>query len=453
MNKVDFRLSEDQYQGAEPAPTRLPPPDDDELAVILHEDWRNKVAYFHNSWWVYEDGVWVSRDQHEVNRHIRQFLRTQRGRGVSVNQRRISALAAMMVDDVYMSNRRLSDQQADASRYINLRNGLYNLETHSLEQHRPDLMMTTQLDFAFDDNASCPTFDRFLRSSLVLPDTDEADLDLTAMTKQALAYSMTARTDLKASFWLLGKPDSGKSTLIAFLRSLMGNLHATIDLNQLATNRFLLSGIVGKRVVTFTESSSNTILPDALYKSIVGGDDEIYVDVKNRPGISFKPEFKLWWAMNEAPRISDRSGATFNRLRLIPFNRSIPKDERDPQLLRKLESEKAGVFNELMVFYRQLQRDGKFRRVQQCEALLKEYELENDTEATYLDECTERHEAYRVQSSLLYRDYANWCEDRGFRTKNYNQIAREWRRLGLISQKTGGVIFWHGARIKPTKNI
>ncbi len=114
---IDFR----QAQGAaEPAPTRLPPPDDDELAVVLREDWRNKVAYFHNSWWVYEGGAWVSRDQHEVNRHIRQFLRTQRQRGVSVNQRRITSLAAMMIDDVYMSNRRVSEHQAEASRYINL---------------------------------------------------------------------------------------------------------------------------------------------------------------------------------------------------------------------------------------------------------------------------------------------------------------------------------------------
>ncbi len=309
-------------------------------------------------------------------------------------------------------------------------------------------MMTHQLDFDYEDEAYCPTWEAFLRSSLVHEDGTN-DPDLFALVHQAIAYSMTARTDLKASFWLLGKPDSGKSTLIAFLRSLMGSLHATIDLNQLATNRFLLSGIIGKRVVTFTESSSNTILPDALYKSIVGGEDEIYVDVKNRPGISFKPEFKLWWAMNEAPRISDRSGATFNRLRLIPFNRTVPRDRRDPKLLHKLEAEKSGIFWNLMIFYRELQNMKKFRRVDQSERMLKEYQLENDTEATYLDERTERHESYRVQSSLLYRDYANWCDDRGFRAKNYNQIAGEWRRLGFVSHKSDGLMWWLGLRIKP----
>lgn len=427
---------------------RQPPPDDDQLAILLKEEWEKKVAYFHNSWWVYEVGVWASRDIHEINHHIRLFLRRQRGSGVKVNQQRVNGMASMMRDDVHISDRRLTEMQMSGSRFINLQNGLYDLETHQLEEHRPDLMMTTQLDFAFDDNAGSKHFDEFLHTSLVQQD-GTPDHDLFGLCCQALAYSMTARTDLKASFWLVGKPDSGKSTLIAFLRSLMGSLHSTIDLNQLATNRFLLSGVVGKRVVTFTESSSNTILPDALYKSIVGGEDFIYVDVKNRPGISFKPEFKLWWAMNESPRISDRSGATFNRLKLIPFLRTVPKDKRDSKLLQKLESEKAGIFNTLMTFYRQLQNDKKFRRAQQSEALLREYQLENDTELTYVEEMCECHELADTQSALLYRSYSDWCEARGFRPKNYNQIAGEWRRLGFTSQKTGGLIFWHGLRIKP----
>lgn len=436
----------------EPAQSqRQPPPDDDQLAIILKEEWQNKVAYFHGGWWVYEHGVWVSRDIHEVNHHIRLFLRRQRGSGVSVNQRRINGLASMMVDDVFISDRRLTELQMSSSRYINLQNGLYNLETHQLEAHRPEMMMTNQLDFAFDDDATCPVFDKFLHTSLVKPD-GTTDHDMVALCQQALAYSMTARTDLKASFWCQGLPDAGKSTLVALIRSLMGNLHATIDLNQLATNRFLLSGIVGKRVVTFTEASSNTVLPDALYKSIVGGEDEIYVDVKNRPGISFKPQFKLWWAMNESPRISDRSGATFNRLKLILFNRTVPKNERNPKLLQEMESEKAGIFNSLMTFYRILQREKKFRWVQQSDEKLREYQLENDTEATYIEERCERHDSHKIQSSLLYRDYASWCEDRGFRAKNYNQIAGEWRRLGFSDRKSDGVKVWHGLRIKPMSN-
>src|SRR5690606_10210241 len=106
---------------------------------------------------------------------------------------------------------------------------------------------------------------------------------------------------------------------IAVLRSLAGSLHATIDLNQLGANRFLLSSIVGKRIVTFTESSANSMLPDALFKALDGGSDEIYADVKHKEAIPFVPEAKMWWAMNSMPRVSDRSGAVYSRLHIIPF--------------------------------------------------------------------------------------------------------------------------------------
>ena len=165
---------------------------------------------------------------------------------------------------------------------------------------------------------------------------------------EALAYSLTARTDLKASFWLVGQKDSGKSTFIAMIKALMGDLHTTIDLTQLGINRFLLAGIVGKRVVTFTEASSSTVLPDALYKALVGGSDEIYADVKNRDPICFRPEAKIWWAMNEMPRMSDRSGATTRRIYIFPFNRTIPQEQRISNLEQRLSRERPGIFNSIL---------------------------------------------------------------------------------------------------------
>ena len=77
--------------------------------------------------------------------------------------------------------------------------------------------------------------------------------------------------------------------------------------------------------------------------------------------------------------------------------------------------------------------------------------MENDTEATYLEERAELHESYRVQSSVLYTDYSLWCGERGFKPKNYNQIAKEWRRLNFTSTKSGGVMFWHGIKLRESR--
>jgi hypothetical protein len=73
--------------------------------------------------------------------------------------------------------------------------------------------------------------------------------------------------------------------------------------------------------------------------------------------------------------------------------------------------------------------------------------MENDTEATFLEECAERHESYRTRSSELYSRYANWCISNGFKPKNSNQIAKDWRRLGLQLQHSNGH-FWCGVRLR-----
>lgn len=425
-------------------------PDDDNLALEIVKMWEGNIRFFHGNWKLYENGVWLTVDSHEVKKELRQFLRRYRKYGVNVTQRRISGLVQMLEDDLYIRDRAIEAVSPEQEKYIPFKNGLFNLETYKLEDPRPDLYFTVRLDFDYDESAMCPTFLGYLNSSLVAPD-GKTDWQLVSLAKQAIAYSMTARTDMKSSFWLVGKPDSGKSTFVAFLRSLMGELFATVDLNQLGVNRFLLAGLIGKRVVAFTEASAGKMLDEALFKSLVGGEDEVYADVKNRPAITFRPRTKLWWAMNQRPRISDRSGATFNRLHIIPFNRSIPADKRVHNLVQLLANERAGIFNDILPYYVRLCNSGKFYESDQSLKLREEYELENDTEKTYYMERLIEDPRGRVQADPLLKDYRVWCSENGFTPKNKNQMRPEWERLGLTLQKSGGLHYWCGAKLKSSE--
>lgn len=422
-------------------------PDDDKIALALAPMLKGKLAFFHSEWKVYEDGCWRSRDVYEMRRYIRKELREFRKNAVQVTQARIKSLASMLEDELFIPNRTILEQQREQASYVNLRNGLFNLETMCLEPHRDDLYFTTQLDFDYDPDAYSGTLHRYLNSSLVFPD-GSTDWSLVERALEALAYSLTARTDMKASFWLVGAKDSGKSTFIAMLKALMGDLHTTIDLTQLATNRFLLSGIVGKRVISFTEASSSTMLPDALYKALTGGSDEIYADVKNREPIVFRPEAKVWWAMNEMPRMGDRSGATARRIVIIPFNRTIAEDERIYDLEGRLRAERSGIFNSLIDSLTRLKNTGVFSPCEQSDKMLQEYIMENDTEGTFIEERAEVGEAYKVNSTELYNTYLGWCETNGFKAKNRNQVAKDWRRLGFTDSKSHGVIVWNGFKLR-----
>jgi putative DNA primase/helicase len=421
-------------------------PDDDILAQELVPKLKETVAHFHSEWKVYEDGAWRPRHISRLRKYVREQLRNYRSSGVAVNQSRIASLASMLEDDLYLPDQEVSAKADERKRYINLTNGLFNLETFELEPWRRDLYFTTQLSFPYEYEAECPTFRKYLASSLVYPD-GKTDRSLVELVKQALAYSMTARTDLKASFWLVGEKDSGKSTFVSVIKGLMGDLHTTVDLGQLGKNRFLLAPIVGKRVITFTEASEGSMLDDANYKTLTGGSDDITADVKNKDPITFRPEAKIWWAMNGMPRISDRSGATTRRITIIPFNRSIPQSERILDLEQRLLAERSGIFTEIMYSLQRLINQGHFDYCEQAEEQLAQYIAENDTEATFIEQCAERGELHRVQSADLYAAYASWCSTNGFKSKNANQIAKDWRRLGFSNRKSNES-WWHGLKLK-----
>lgn len=422
-------------------------PDDDVIALAVAREWNNKVAYFYGDWHVYEGGCWRYRDLHELKVYLRKFLRQYRQFGIQVTQRRINGIAQMLEDDLFISFDRVEARAKEQRKYINMRNGLFNLETMQLEAHRDDLFFTSQLDFDYEPDAKAPHFSQYLHTSLLLPGKREPDLNMLMLTLEAMAYSLTARTDLKAMFFLLGEKHSGKSTLIDLMHNIMGNMATTIDLNNVGDDKFMLAQLVGKRLVSFTETSEGKRIPESIFKALAGGNDRVYAQEKGKQGFHFKPEAKIWWAMNHLPRIVDRSGATFSRINLIRFNRTIPESERNYQLDQLLVDERPGIFNYILTGWKRLRVNGRFTRPDQCEKLLQEYQMDNDTEATYADERLDFHAKNKVSSDELYQDYKQWCEGNGFRPKSKNEVKAEWRRLGLVDRKASS-IYWHGAQFK-----
>lgn len=427
--------------------------DDDRLTTALEHQTAGNVRFLRNSWREYLAGIWDEREKEEIRTLIRVFLRKFRGRdNIKVGTAQVSSIETMLRDAVSVSDRLINKIHKEQKMYIPLRNGIYNLKTWELEDHRKDLYHTFQLDFDFDveENEDCPTFRRYLATSLVKPD-GSPDPQLQDFVCEALAYSMTARNDLKASFWLLGKADAGKSTFIAFVRELMGAFHVSIDMEQMGKNNFMMSSLVGKRVVTCTEAEAGAMLADGLYKALSGGEDAIWTDVKNKDGISFVPECKLWWAMNNAPRTRDRSDAIFNRLKIIPFNRSIPKSQRDGQLLEKLLAERSAIFTHLMYAYKRLVRRGGFEIPEQSQKMLETYRLQNDTERTFLSERAVKDANGKIGLDELNRAYREWCTENGYQPKRKSEVNQDWERLGLKKDRsTGGQWFWFGATLLKT---
>lgn len=317
-------------------------------------------------------------------------------------------------------------------------NGLYNLETHELEPHDPQRYLTSQLGFAYEPAADSPCFDGFLRS--VLTDNETYWFIL-----EAIGYSVTDDTRRRASFWLVGPSASGKSTLLNVIIALAGSSHAGINLNELNQNSYAAAAIAGKRLVTFTEPDSNSVLPDGQYKRLVSSDTVTARMPYGKP-FDFVPQAKLWGAMNEPPRVYDRSEAVFDRVYIIPFPRSIPVNERDYELEEKLKAEVAGIFNTAMFGLKRLQRNNGFTHSKVIEAARREFRNDNDTEAQFIEDmCQLRGE---VDSQALYESYRGWCLRNGNQPKGKRRVGSDFKRFGVTSRKSNGRTIYTGITLR-----
>jgi hypothetical protein len=83
-------------------------------------------------------------------------------------------------------------------------------------------------------------------------------------------------------------------------------------------------------------------LAEALVKQLTGG-DRVAARPLYREYFEFTPSFKLWLACNHRPVIRGTDIAVWRRIRLIPFDVTIPPAEQDRRLAERLRGELPGI--------------------------------------------------------------------------------------------------------------
>lgn len=439
MMVADEFLEESEESVLAPRQSKKYKPTDDEVGDMLIEAWKGNVRFFFGAWHIYEAGVWIP--YLDVKRAIWEKLIELKVFGVRPADSKVSGIEKYL--QVFLRvNDSMIDNQKD---YINLENGLFNIETYKLEAHNRETFITSQLPFAYDADVDCPHFRKFLSEALVKSD-GMMDFELQCLLLEGMGYSLTANTDYRVSFWLVGASGTGKSVLINVIQKLAGSSHAAIDLDALTDNPYQLADIAGKRLVTFTEPKANSVLADNHYKRIVSQDTIMARQIFGQP-FRFVPNCKLWGAMNHTPRVIDRSDAVFNRVLIIPMNNAMPEDKKDLRLGEKLESELAGIFNMALIGLKRLRRANGFTKAEQAEQARQEYKTENDIEAAFIEECCIREASAKTNAQALYDAYSQWCRRNGTLSKSHITVKKDWERLGFKRHKTNRSNVYIGVKL------
>ena len=299
-----------------------------------------------------------------------------------------------------------------------LKNGVYDVENEILLPHSPKYIACHYIDANYVEDKECPTFDKLLRCSF--------EGNKIYITRFWMSLGDICMETLEAKkFYYMGRAsDSGKSVIGRFVESLFPARYVSnIELNDFNRN-FAIAPIVGCALNTSLDmpaSKLNNVAVSKL-KKFTGG-DAFNVNEKNVPEFKYRNFAKFLFASNYSIEISNNDDAFWNRLIYLPFNHTVPYEERDSGLFEKIYAEKDAIVSKALRYAKKLI-DNKFQ-------FPTDYELEKEVQSWrgrtsdsieyFLDERCAISKDYKGELvKKLYSYYEDYCDNNNYTIASYN---------------------------------
>lgn len=300
-------------------------------------------------------------------------------------------------------------------RLLALRNGIYAGDG-AFEPHDPLRLYTRFIDLAYDANAECPQWLRFLRSSI--PDREQRKY-----LQTLLGFALVGGDRKKKRIVnLIGPKDTGKSTFLRVLTDILGPYMQTPAVEELVSHgrssndKFALSELRGSRIAAISETDAGSRFRIAPLKALTGG-DMISTQSKHKHPITWRASVMLLIATNAQIMFDDTDQAFTDRCVYIEFGR---KRRIDRTLGEKLEAERLGILKWLLDGADAYERDeliepASVKRSRETAAervstplQFIRYGLDSGALVSVADDFPN---VRCSQVKPLYHRYLSWCED------------------------------------------
>lgn len=320
---------------------------------------------------------------------------------------------------------------------LNVQNGVVDLRSGALVPHARELLMTRLAGAAFNPEAQLDVWDRYLEQALP---SDE----LRSFVQRAAGYTLTGLTSEERLFFVHGPPASGKTTFLEAFKAVLGEYATTADFETFLARQHVggprpdLAQLVGMRFVASAEVDEGKRLAEGLVKLLTGGDEVSVRDLYQAP-FQFVPQFTLWLASNDEPRVRDDDAALWRRILEVPFAVSIPEPERDPRVKDTLCDPRAGAPAILAWAVRGClawQREGLSPPGAVISAT-RAYRDRMDPLAEFLEERCELVEGAWTSTRSIHAAHTEWCRATHRRPLTTMALAKRLAARGLVPQKQG----------------
>jgi putative DNA primase/helicase len=186
----------------------------------------------------------------------------------------------------------------------------------------------------------------------------QPDPAVRALVQEQASITFTTPAQRCVAWWS-GSGANGKSAMAALIAAFHSRM-AAVDLHALG-DRFGLSGIVGASLLLVSEVSEDKPWAEERWKALVAG-DPVPVEGKGRDIVEFRSTAKMIVTAQQPPFYKDKSDGVRSRLVPVAWTETIPDDEQDPDLVRKIIEDEAGIVLDWILagLVRIAQRGGRF---------------------------------------------------------------------------------------------
>lgn len=337
----------------------------------------------------------------------------------------------------------LPEQMDQELSFLNLMNGTLNLDTGELLPHQREQLITKMAPVEFDLNAQCPLWTTHLNK--IFLDKPE----MISFLQLAFGYSMTGIFSDKILLMSYGTGDNGKTVTHETFAGVLGDYAMKTPIETLlARDKGSIPNDIarlkGARYVFSVEPEEGKRLRESLVKELTGG-DTISARFLHQEFFDYKATFKIWIATNHKPVIKGTDNAIWRRIRLIPFNCSIPECEQVPmnEFLERLKAEWPGILLWGLQGYQEWKKWG-LAIPDEIKEATKTYREEMDVLADFLNECCEVKKTAETPAGEIYGAYSRWCGDAGERPMSQKSLGQKLQEKGFQKDRTGKKRLWKG---------
>ena len=342
----------------------------------------------------------------------------------------------------------ISPNELDADAWLlNVPNGTIDLRAGELREHRREDLITKLTPVEYDPKATSATWEAFLKR--VLPGEE-----LRVFVQRAVGYSATGDTSEQCMFIHHGPGANGKSTFQETITAALGDYAMRTPTETLLVKRTGgvpndVARLKGARFVTASETEDGRRLAESLVKELTG-QDTISARFMWAEWFDFKPTHALHLSTNHKPEIRGTDAAIWRRIRLIPWEVTIPPTEQDRKLAEKLRGELPGILAWIVRGCAEWLREG-LKAPEVVRLATRAYRAEMDVLAAFLADCCVRSEDEEAFAGELWGAWKRWCEESGEQAGTQKRFGGQLAERGFLNHRDSrtGRKVWSGLALRP----